>query len=100
SGSATAYLHRLSCKLKAWLAHERVKQAVKHQVRYGAHIPAILKLAKILREMLPANVNVRPVDAPLQDRPEALNRIDRRASWADIFARRVIDAIMAETALA
>ena len=55
-------------------------QPIEHQVRNLTHVPAILELAEILREMLPADMNVSAVDAPLQLRPEALNRVDASAA--------------------
>ena len=56
--------HTLTC--------EGIHQPVKHQVRNVPHVPAILKLAQILRQVLLAHVNVRTADAALQDVPEAL----------------------------
>jgi hypothetical protein len=44
-----------------------VWQPIKHQMRNSPHLPAILKLAQIRREMLRADVNVRPGDAVLQN---------------------------------
>ena len=65
-------------------------QPIKNQVRHLPHVPAILELPKVLREMLRADVNVRPVDAALQHRPEAFNAVHGRAALADIFVFAVV----------
>lgn len=61
-------------------------QPVKHQVRNRTRVPAILKLSKILREMLLAEVNVRTADAVLQHRPEAFNGVHGYTALGDILA--------------
>jgi len=53
---------------------------------------------QILREMLRADVNVRPVDAALWLSPEALDRVHGDARFADLLAARVIDGVVPEAA--
>ena len=55
------------------------------------HVIAILELAKILPKMLPADMNVRSVNAALQLRPEAFQRIDTAARFVRILAAPMID---------
>src|SRR5881392_3412962 len=82
------------------LSSERVHQPVKHQMRSLTHVPAIFKLPEILREMLPANVNVGAVDRPLEHRPVALNRIYASAVGTGVFVMTVVHRDVAETMLA
>ena len=72
------------------LARERNHQAVQHQVRRLAHVPAILKLPKILRKMLLADMDMRPVNPALNRCPKAFNGVDAGASWRDILFSRMI----------
>src|SRR4051812_37431397 len=59
-------------------------------MRNRPHVPAILKLPQILREMLRADVNVRPANAALQEVPEALKVVHMRSVSADILLRTVV----------
>ena len=54
-----------SAKRTSDIARERVYHPVNHRVPTLTHVPAVLELARILREMLRADVNVRPADARL-----------------------------------
>lgn len=63
------------------------------------HIPAILKLAQILRKMLRTDVNVRTVDAALQHRPEALNAVHGATRRADVLLGVVVHRVMAVTVI-
>lgn len=49
------------------------------------HVPAVLELAKLFRQVLRADVNVRPVDAALQHGPEAFNVVHRLPLRAGIL---------------
>ena len=49
---------------------------MKHQMGSVTHVVAILERPEILPKMLSADVDVRPVDAALQLRPEALHRVE------------------------
>jgi hypothetical protein len=62
-----------------------VQQSIKHQVRQLTHVPTILKLPKILRETLRADVNVRPIDAALEHPLETFNTVNGCAVLADVF---------------
>ena len=55
------------------------------------HVPAILKLRQILRQMLHADMDMRSVNPALHLRPEAFDGVRRSALEADIFVGRVID---------
>ena len=74
-------------------------------MRNRPHVPAILKLPEILREMLLADVNMRPVDAALEHGPEALNPVQGLPVRADIFLplvphKRVLIAVLPKVLLA
>ena len=56
-----------------------------------AHVPAILKLCQILRQMLRADMNMRAIDPALHRCPKAFNAVGRSAIKADIFVRAVVD---------
>jgi hypothetical protein len=60
------------------------------------HVIAILKLAQILPKMMTANMNVCPVNRPLQLRPEAFDGVDASALRGGILAEFVIDLHMAK----
>lgn len=62
------------------LARERKQQLSQHRLRTVPTIVAKLKLPQILREMLRADVDVRPVDPALQLRPEAFHRAMNQAA--------------------
>lgn len=53
-----------------------MQEPVEHQVRHLTHVPAILKLPKILRKMLSADVNVSAADPALELSPEAFDALD------------------------
>src|SRR5690606_37941045 len=55
------------------------------------HVVAILELPEILPKMLPADVDVRPVDAALELRPEAFHRVDAGTERGRVFADLVVD---------
>lgn len=71
------------------LAGERNHQPIKHQVRNVPHVVTILKLRKILRKMLRADMNVRAIDAALKLRPHAFDGVCGHAALADVRARFV-----------
>ena len=59
-------------------------------MRRLSHVPAILKLPKILRKMLLADMDMCAIDPALNRRPKAFNGVDARASWRDILLSRMI----------
>jgi hypothetical protein len=58
-------------------------------MRNVTHVPAILKLTQILRKMLPADMDMRAVDAALESGPEAFESVDTGAAEAGILAALV-----------
>lgn len=77
-------------RLVRLLPRKGIKQSVQHQVRHLTHVPTILKLAQILRKMLPADVNVGSVDPALELSSEAFQSIDASAARLGILAPRVV----------
>lgn len=73
------------------LARERNHQAVKHRMGTPTHVPAILKLPKILPKMLLANMDMCAVDPALYRSPKAFNAVGARACGGDILFVRLID---------
>src|ERR1700678_3716834 len=65
-------------------------KASKHRLRRVAQIVTKLELAKVLRQMLPGNVDVRPANRAFDHRPEAFEAVRVRVS-AHPFLLRVID---------
>ena len=63
------------------------------------HIPAILKLRQILRQMLRADMDMRPIDPAFHSGPEPFDSIGRSAVEADIFVRAVVDRHMPVTTI-
>ena len=62
-------------------------------MRNVPHVPAIFELAKVLRKMLRADVNVRPVDATLQSGPEAFNSVHAAAGRRVGIDTRLVVAV-------
>ena len=60
-------------------------------MRNMTHVVTILKLAQILRQMLPADMDMRSIDPALKLRPEAFDGIDAAA-----VGRRVLALVMAD----
>ena len=59
------------------------------------HVVPIFKLAKILPKMLPADMDMRSVNAALQLRPESLHRVDASALGGRVLPLAVVDGDMA-----
>src|ERR1043165_9728528 len=66
-------------------------QTIQHQMRNVTHVPAILKLAEILRKMLPADMDMRSGNPALEVRPEAFDGVHASAGLRGIFAARMVD---------
>lgn len=60
------------------------------------HVPAILELPEILREMLRADMDMRAVDPPLERRPEAFDPVHCATVGADVFLGIMGDGLMPE----
>lgn len=68
-----------------------------HRLGAIATVEAVFRFLGIFPEVLAGHVNVRPVDRPLQLRPEALDALNVRAGRADVATMRVIAGVMLET---
>ena len=69
------------------------EQMGEHRLRPVPLIVAVLKLLRVLRKVLPGNVDVRPADRKLEACPEAFHGV-HVATVLRIFASAVIDRLM------
>src|SRR5690242_9795173 len=68
-------------------------------MRNVTHVPAILKLAEILPQVLLTDVDMRPVDAPLEHGPVAFNAVHASTGLRRILSRAVVHLNVVEPAL-
>jgi len=77
---------------------ESLKQKLEHQPRLGAKVMSILKLPKVLLQVLRGNPNVSPVDAALQRTPEAFDGVHVYVA-ANVLFLRVVNPFVLEAML-
>ncbi len=55
---------------------ERKQKPCEHRLGGVAHVPAVLELAEVLRQMLGGDMNVSALDAVLKPRPKSFDGVD------------------------